>query len=144
MKSVCVILLDTSGSMAGGFEGDPEQRPREYDEAETKIEAAKKWLLAELDGLPNTEIALIAFDTDARLVLRVNSSDTQRMKDLVPGIQAQGDHTNIAAALKMADEAHRSSKAHFKTIVLISDGLSNVGDPVAAGDECRRHGIQIK
>ena len=143
MKSVCVILLDTSSSMAGGFEGEQQKHGSHYVEADTKIEAAKKWLLAELDGLPNTEIVLIAFDAEARLVLRTSSADTQPMKELLPGIEARGAATNIAAALYMAAEAHQSSKAHFKTVLLISDGLSNSGDPVAAADEARRRGIQI-
>ena len=78
MRSVCVILLDTSSSMAGGFEGDdPWQRSRDYVEADTKIEAAKKWLLAELDGLPNTEVALITFDVAPRLLVRTRSTETR-------------------------------------------------------------------
>ena len=130
--------------MAGGFEGDdPWQRSRDYVEADTKIEAAKKWLLAELDGLPNTEVALITFDVAPRLLVRTRSTETQQMKELVPGVEARGPRTDIAAALRMADEVHQSSRAHFKTILLISDGLSNVGDPIAAADECRQHGIQI-
>jgi von Willebrand factor type A domain len=144
MKSVCVILLDTSSSMAGGFEGEQEKRPQKYLETHTKIEAAKKWLLEELDGLPNTETVLVTFDTEPRLVLRVSASEMQRIKDFVPEILARGRKTNIAAALHEADEIHHLSKVHFKTVVLISDGLSNVGDPVAAADECRRHGIEIK
>jgi hypothetical protein len=88
MKSVCVILLDTSSSMAGGFEGEPQKPSSENDKADTKIGTAKKCLLAALDSPPSTEIVLVTFDVDARVVLRTSSVDTKQMKDLVARIKA--------------------------------------------------------
>src|SRR5258708_3062675 len=98
MKSINVILLDTSSSMSGGFEGSHSPRNDvEYVEAATKIAAAKKWLLKELDGLPNTDVVLISFDTEARVVERAAPGRTEAIRARIQDVVARGLSTNIAA-----------------------------------------------
>ncbi len=58
-------------------------------------------------------------------------------------IQADGSGTNIAAALRLARLEAQQIDTRSRTILLISDGLSNEDDPIAASEKCREAGLTI-
>lgn len=95
-----VLLLDVSGSMAEGG----------------KITAAKKALLALYMAIhrryPDSIIDIVAFDSNARAL------------DLVELWEAEpGSFTNTGAALQIAYQLLKSSRASRKELYLITDGL---------------------
>lgn len=111
------LVLDVSGSMDG-----------------TPIEQVRSASTLFIDTIknqaPNTNIDLITYDSEARVVSEANS-DMEGLKTAVNSIGAVGS-TNIQDALQKAKET-LAGKEH-RAIVIMSDGLPNEGDPGENGD----------
>ena len=144
MNGLWIILLDKSSSMAGPFRGTLKfEGDIEYGPETTKIESAKRRLIKEIKGLSSVDVIVIEFASSADVVIRATSNDVRRISEKVEQIKADGPGTNIAAALRLAAGEATGNDARPKTILLISDGLSNEDDPIAASEQCRDAGLII-
>jgi len=116
-----VIILDRSGSMDG----------RKMSDARASVHE----LLSQLG--PHDRFALVAYSDSASLAIpltAVGSRARAHWEEVVAGITPDGG-TNMASGLDLAlgvVESNRSG-AHVPRVILISDGLANVGDASPEG-----------
>lgn len=141
--SLWVILLDRSGSMEEGFSAKEEEFQGRVEPTihRVKLDAAKEAVLREIEGLdPNCDIAIFAFDDRTELLFRGSPTDRSAFEPIVRAVTPRGQ-TNIAEAL----DASLSLAADYRRMdsLVITDGLSNVGDPLAAAQRCRDKGVSI-
>ena len=147
MGDVWLILLDSSGSMGRPFSSDYRFRgdvehidPSQYP---TKLAAAKEHLIRALHGLPASDVAIVAFASAPSLMSKGHSSSPDAFRPDLDRITAGGG-TNIADALLFAlHDVVRDEPYDYRSILLISDGLSNAGDSEGAAAECRSSGVPI-
>src|ERR1022692_2493756 len=144
MNGLWIILLDKSGSMAEPFHGSYDaESDVEYSSHTSKIDEAKDRLVRGVRGLVGVEIIVVQFDSTAKDVVRANSGEIERIEAAVAQISADGEGTNIASALDLAYRNALQFDTRKRTILLISDGLSNQGDPVASARRCQEADLQI-
>lgn len=145
MSAHWIILLDESGSMFQPFTGGHAfSGHTETGAYRTKIEAAKDRLLREINGLQNCIVSIISFSSDAAVICSELSSEVATIRKLLDRPRDHGGGTNIAAALDAAlIAAKRQESATFTSILLISDGLSNEGDPIEAARRCASARVPI-
>ena len=129
------FVIDTSGSM------------KEENRLEL-VKHALRLLLAELDE--RDTIALVAFSSEARLVLPATTAGSRGLiESAIHGLHADGS-TNAEAGLLMGYEqaALMLSEGATNRVVLLSDGVANVGqtdqDRITADvEEHRERGIYL-
>lgn len=102
VSSAKVVLVDISASMAQSI-SDPDLKA-----------------LATKAGTGAEAVSLIAFDNSNNLLCSITSDQTNFSQG-VEKINIGHGGTNLAAALRMADESLRKIKADSKKIILISD-----------------------
>jgi Ca-activated chloride channel homolog len=140
-----LMLLDSSGSMADGD-----------GEGGTRIASARKAVGTVVDSLPDgypTGLRLYGSQqrrgcTDTRLAEPVRPLDRGAIKDAVAKVRPKGD-TPIGYSLqKAAEDLPEASgeKGARRTIVLISDGEDNCGDPepCEVAEELGKKGIGLR
>jgi Ca-activated chloride channel family protein len=113
------IVLDRSGSMQG-----------------EKIEKAREAAINALDLLKPTDIvSIIAYDTDVSvLVPATKLTDKEQVVGVIRGIQANGNTALFGGVSKGAAEVRKFlDDKHVNRIILLSDGLANVG-PSSPGE----------
>ncbi|GEM_PF-446188 len=112
-----------------------------------RLEVAKE-KIADFVGLrPTDRIGLIMFSERAFTLLPL-STDLNLIKQMVGEINVGGmlgSGTNIGDALGLAVARGAQSLAKNKVIILMTDGVSNVGflTPVQAAEEARKQGIKV-
>ena len=108
------IVLDRSGSMQG-----------------EKIEKAREAAINALDLLKPTDIvSIIAYDTDVSVLV----TDKEQVVGVIRGIQANGNTALFGGVSKGAAEVRKFlDDKHVNRIILLSDGLANVG-PSSPGE----------
>jgi Ca-activated chloride channel family protein len=113
------IVLDRSGSM----QGEKLQRAREA--AVNALEVLK----------PTDIVSVIAYDTDVSvLVPATRLTDREQVASVIRGIQAQGNTALFGGVSKGAAEVRKFlDNRHVNRIILLSDGLANVG-PSSPGE----------
>jgi len=129
MPTDTIVVLDRSGSMG----------------EDNKWRYATQAVYSLLDQLtPDDRIALITFDTQARInsrLLRATEANTLELTRAVRSLRP-GGHTNLGDALLLAEGiASDSNRAERRSrIVLLSDGLANRGivNPTELGSISRR------
>lgn len=102
-------------------------------------------LAAAILRLKLEHVAVIAFDTEAHVLVRTGESVTAReLVRRVLEVPAQG-YTNIEAGLKLAWRELERSRRHERVGILLSDGIYNVGwDPVrVAARFPKLHVVQV-
>jgi len=107
------IVLDKSGSMTG-----------------TKIARAKEAAIMAIDRLRNDDIvSVITYDTTVCVVIPATKvSDRERIRSRIRTINASGNTALFAGMSKGAAEIRKFlDKGRVNRIVLLSDGLANVG-----------------
>ncbi len=107
------IVMDRSGSMKG-----------------EKIQQAKRAALAAIDRLRDDDIvSVVTYDTNVRvLVPATKASDRDAIRQAIEGIQADGNTALFAGVAKGAAEVRKfRDEKHVNRIILLSDGLANVG-----------------
>ncbi len=129
-----VVSLDVSLSMLA------------KDFKPNRIEVAKEVLIDFIDARPNDKIGLVIFGGEAftQCPLTTDHKIIKNMfKDIDAGMLAQG----TAIGLGLADGVARvkDSKAKSKVVILISDGVSNVGEiaPLTAADIAKTFGVRV-
>ena len=113
------IVLDRSGSMQG-----------------EKIEKAREAAINALDLLKPTDIvSIVAYDTDVSvLVPATKLTDKEQVIAVIRGIQANGNTALFGGVSKGAAEVRKFlDDKHVNRIILLSDGLANVG-PSSPGE----------
>lgn len=129
-----VIALDVSGSMlAMDFKPD-------------RLEAAKNLAMEFIDGRPNDRIGLVIFsgETFTQCPLTTDHSVLKNLfRDIHSGMIDDG--TALGDGLATAVTRLRESKAVSKVIILLTDGVSNMGalDPRSAAEIAKLYGIRI-
>ncbi|MDP1623747.1 MAG: VWA domain-containing protein [Bacteroidales bacterium] len=129
-----VIALDISGSMlAMDFKPD-------------RLEAAKDLAIEFIDGRPNDRIGLVIFsgETFTQCPLTTDHAVLKNLfRDIHSGIIDDG--TALGDGLATAVNRLRGSKAVSKVIILLTDGVNNMGalDPRSAAEIAKLYGIRI-
>jgi Ca-activated chloride channel family protein len=129
-----VIALDISGSMlAQDFHPD-------------RIEAAKDIAMEFIDGRPNDRIGLVIFSGESFTQCPI-TTDHAVLKNLFKEIKSGmiDDGTALGDGLALAISRLKDSKAVSKVIILLTDGVNNMGsvDPLSAAEIGKLFGIRI-
>jgi Ca-activated chloride channel family protein len=129
-----MIALDVSGSMlAMDFKPD-------------RLEAAKDVAMEFIDGRPNDRIGLVIFSGETFTQCPL-TSDHSVLKNLYRDIHSGmiDDGTALGDGLATAVNRLRGSKAVSKVIILLTDGVNNMGalDPRSAAEIAKLYGIRI-
>jgi len=129
-----VIALDISSSMLA------------EDLKPNRIEAAKKVADDFIDGRPTDRIGLVVFSGESFTQCPM-TTDHAVLKNLFQGIQSGMliDGTAIGEGLATAVNRIRNSKSKSKVIILLTDGVNNLGSiaPVTAGEIAKTFGIRV-
>jgi len=129
-----ILAMDVSGSMlARDFHPD-------------RIEAAKNVAMEFIDGRPSDRIGLVIFsgETFTQCPLTTDHAVLKNLfKDIHSGMIDDG--TALGDGLATAVSRLRGSKAISKVIILLTDGVSNMGsiDPLSAAEIAKLYGIRI-
>jgi Ca-activated chloride channel family protein len=111
-----------------------------------RLEAAKQKILEFVNLKPADRIGIIMFSERAFTLLPL-STDLELIKRIVDEIKVGflGMGTNIGDALALAVARGAQSLADNKAIVLLTDGVSNVGSmtPSQAAQEAAKKGIRV-
>jgi Ca-activated chloride channel family protein len=125
-----VLCVDTSGSM------------RATDVLPTRSDAAAAAVRAFVDNVPDgTRLGIVAFAGGAGVVAPL-TDDKDAVRDAIARIPPPNGGTAIGDALAAA--ARELPKSGRRAIVLITDGVNNLGiDPLAAAQQIGASGIEI-
>ncbi len=111
-----------------------------------RLEVAKNKILEFIDLRPTDRIGIIIF-SEKIFTLMPLSTDLKLLKQMVSEINVGflGSGTNIGDAVGLAVARANSSLAKSKVIILITDGVSNVGTitPMQAAEEARASNIKL-
>jgi Ca-activated chloride channel homolog len=129
-----VLAMDISGSMlAQDFRPD-------------RIEASKEMAMEFIDGRPNDRIGLVIFSGETFTQCPI-TTDHAVLKNLFKDIKSGmiDDGTAIGDGLATAVSRLKGSKAISKVIILLTDGVNNMGslDPQSAAEIAKVYGIRI-
>lgn len=121
------LIIDKSSSMEG-----------------RKIELARLSAIGVVDHLkPTDTIGVLIFDNSFEWAVPMRrAEDKSLIKRLISGITPDGG-TQIAPALSEAYRKVVASKANFKHIVLLTDGISEEGDSIDLAKEALQHQVTI-
>ena len=129
-----VMALDLSASMLA------------EDLKPNRIEAAKNVAREFIDGRPTDRIGMVVFSGESFTQCPI-TSDHSVLKNLITGLQSGmlADGTAIGEGLATAVNRIKSSKAKSKVIILLTDGVNNVGEvsPQTAGDIAKTFNIRV-
>lgn len=127
-EGTCVaLIIDKSSSMEG-----------------RKIELARLSAIGVVDHLrPTDTIGVLIFDNSYQWAVPMRrAEDKSLIKRLVSGITPDGG-TQIAPALAEAYRKVLPSRATYKHIVLLTDGISEEGDSIDLAKEALQHQVTI-
>lgn len=134
-----VLVLDSSGSMAGQIDGV------------TKLDIAREAVASILETLPaGTQLGLIAYGHrrkgdcgDIQTLSEVAKPDKRRIMSAVGGLRAVGK-TPLGQSVRTAAEQLKYTEDKA-TVILVSDGKENCGvDPCQLGAALNKNGIDFK
>lgn len=129
-----ILAMDVSGSMlARDFKPD-------------RLEASKEVAMEFISGRPDDRIGLVIFSGEAftQCPLTTDHSVLNNLfKDIKSGMIEDG--TAIGDGLATAVNRLRSSKAISKVVILLTDGVNNMGslDPMSSAEIAKLYGIRI-
>lgn len=129
-----VISLDVSLSMLA------------KDFKPNRIEVAKEVIMDFIDARPNDRIGLVIFGGEVFTQCPL-TSDHKVLKNMFPQIKAGMLDQGTAIGLGLAGAVARikDSKAKSKVIIMVSDGVNNVGEisPLTAGELAKTYDIRV-
>jgi Ca-activated chloride channel family protein len=129
-----VLAMDISGSMMA------------MDFKPNRIEASKNVAMEFIDGRPNDRIGLVIFSGEAFTQCPL-TTDHAVLKNLFQDIRSGmiEDGTAIGDGLATALNRLRGSKAISKVIILLTDGVNNMGsiDPLSSAEIAKLYGVRI-
>jgi Ca-activated chloride channel homolog len=129
-----VLAMDISGSMlARDFHPD-------------RLEAAKDVAMEFIDGRPSDRIGMVIFSGES-FTLCPLTTDHAVLKNLFKDVKSGmiQDGTALGDGLATAVSRLRESKAISKVIILMTDGVNNMGsvDPMTAAEIAKLFGVRI-
>ena len=128
------IVVDVSRSMMA------------VDFKPNRLEAAKEKIREFTKLRPTDRIGIIMFSEKAFTLLPL-STDLELINQIIDDIKVGflGQGTNIGDALALAVGRATQSLAESKVIILLTDGVSNVGNmtPVQAAEQAREKGVKV-
>jgi Ca-activated chloride channel family protein len=111
-----------------------------------RLEVAKEVITDFIDARANDKIGLVIFGGEAFTQCPL-TVDHKVIKNMMPEVKAGMLDQGTAIGLGLANAVARikDSKAKSKVIILISDGVNNVGEiaPLTAGDIAKTFGIRV-
>lgn len=111
-----------------------------------RMEVAKEVILDFIDARPDDRIGLVIFGGVAFTQCPL-TTDHKVLKNMFPQVKAGALDQGTAIGLGLANAVARikESKAKSKVIILVSDGVNNVGEisPVTAGELAKTYGIRV-
>ncbi|MCC6599091.1 MAG: VWA domain-containing protein [Crocinitomicaceae bacterium] len=111
-----------------------------------RLVAAKKVAAEFIDNRPNDRIGMVIFAGESFTQCPI-TSDHAVLKNLLEGIQSGmlADGTAIGEGLATAVSRVKDSKAKSKVVILLTDGVNNVGEiaPSTAGDIAKTFGVRV-
>lgn len=111
-----------------------------------RIEAAKKVAIDFIDSRPNDRVGLVVFGGESFTQCPL-TTDHAVLKNLFTGIESGmlADGTAIGEGLATAVNRIRKSSAKSKVIILLTDGVNNIGAiaPETAGEIAKTFGIRV-
>jgi len=129
-----VISMDISPSMLA------------KDFKPNRLSAAKDVLADFIDARPNDRIGLVIFGGVAFTQCPL-TTDHKVLKNMIPAIKVGmvDDGTAIGLGLATAVGRIKESKAKSKVVILISDGVSNMGEiaPLTAAELAKTYGVRV-
>jgi len=129
-----VMAMDISGSMLA------------EDLKPNRLEAAKQVAEDFIGNRPNDRIGLVVFSGETFTQAPL-TTDHQVLKDLFEKVKSGmiEDGTALVDGLATAASRFRDSKAISKVIILLTDGVNNMGavDPLSAAEIAKLYGIRI-
>ncbi len=129
-----VLAIDISGSMLA------------EDFKPNRIEAAKKVAIDFIDGRPNDRIGLVVFSGESFTQCPL-TTDHEVLKNLFKNIKSGmiQDGTALGNGLATSVSRIKDSKAISKVIILLTDGVNNMGevDPLTAAEIAKLYGIRV-
>lgn len=129
-----VLALDLSASMLA------------EDLKPNRIEAAKKVALQFIDNRPGDRIGLVVFSGESFTQCPL-TTDHSVLKNLIGNLESGmlADGTAIGEGLATAVNRIRNSTAKSKVIILLTDGVNNIGAiaPQTAGEIAKTFGIRV-
>jgi Ca-activated chloride channel family protein len=129
-----VMAIDISASMLA------------EDLKPNRIDAAKKVAQQFIDSRPNDRIGLVIFSGESFSQCPI-TSDHAVIKNLLGSIESGmlADGTAIGEGLATAVNRIKTSKSKSKVIILLTDGVNNVGaiDPLTAGDIAKAFQVRV-
>ena len=129
-----VVTMDLSGTMLS------------EDFSPNRLEAAKKVAAKFIEGRKNDRIGLVVFAGEAFTQVPL-TIDHQVLLDQLMKLKngRLKDGTAMGDGLATAVNRIKDSKAHSKVIILLTDGVNNMGrvDPQSAADICALYGIRL-
>ncbi len=129
-----VLCMDVSHSMLA----------KDFDP--NRLEAAKEVAQDFVDARPNDRIGLVIFSGEAFTQCPL-TTDKNVLKNIISQIKTGMLADGTAIGLGLADAVARvkESKAKSKVVILLSDGVSNVGEiaPLTAGEIAKTFGVRI-
>lgn len=128
------IVVDVSRSMMA------------VDFSPNRLEAAKERIREFTKMRPTDRIGIIMFSEKAFTLLPL-STDLDLINQIIDEIKVGflGQGTNIGDALALAVGRATQSLAESKVIILLTDGVSNVGNmtPLQAADQAKEKGVKV-
>ena len=124
-----VLVLDISGSMAS------------QNRLTNTQKAATNFLKKVLDGSHNTQVALVTYGSNSRVIQNL-TSDLGTLLTQVEGLRTTGN-TNMYGGMKDAGDILAASIADEKAIVVMTDGEANEGVTSTAYTAITDEGDQI-
>ncbi len=129
-----VLAIDVSGSMLA------------EDFSPNRLEAAKKVATDFIAGRPNDRIGLVVFSGEAftQIPLTIDHRVLLSQRDKIKSGQIK-DGTALGDGLATAINRIKDSKAKSKVIILLTDGVNNMGsvDPSTAAEICALYDIRL-
>jgi Ca-activated chloride channel family protein len=111
-----------------------------------RIEVAKEVITDFIDARPNDRIGLVVFGGEVFTQCPL-TNDHKVLKNMFPQIKAGMLDQGTAIGLGLAGAVARikDSKAKSKVIIIVSDGVNNVGEisPLTAGELAKTYGIRV-
>ncbi len=129
-----VMAMDISGSMLA------------QDFTPNRIEAAKEVGIDFINGRPTDRIGLVVFSGESFTQCPLTTDHvvlTNLYKELQSGMIEDG--TALGDGLATAVNRLKESKAISKVIILLTDGVNNMGsvDPVSAAEIAKLYGVRV-
>jgi Ca-activated chloride channel homolog len=129
-----VISLDISGSMLA------------EDFKPNRIEAAKDLAIDFIQNRPNDRVGIVVFAGESYTQSPLTTDHAALInlfRNVSPGLIQDG--TAIGDGLAISVDRLRNSKAVSKVVILLTDGVNNLGsvDPLTAAEMARLYGIRV-